>query len=155
MYKKYLKYLIIIILVISLLFLIKLSNNFKENSYLFNIKGDYTSSGAQRDYTAKIIFYNNTLFEGTQTYSVGEGGGCTSNCDHVISCTAKNGVWVDVVTGGECSLSNQEFLTIDGLNNQINNNTIKSTSECRHLDTCYEVKHLSIFNYLVDILRRK
>jgi len=111
----------------------------KENILKINFKGDFTSSGAQRNYEAIMIFKDGILINGSESYFVGQGGGCTLNCDRTDSCKISNQKWVDSTSGGECKIDQYIPLSLEEINQKINNKEIKPKSECGRFDICYEI----------------
>lgn len=138
--KSYLFSVIFTLLLSTIIFGILNSNKIFKTNFVITIKGDYTSSGASRNYDATIVFVNNKVQNGTQHYFVGEGGGCQSNCNHETTCTVENQKWIDSTNGGECSLGHNEYLSKEGIQVQINEKNLKPMQICGHLDTCYEIK---------------
>jgi len=139
---------IIIFLVIIIIGGIVYINKNNQSSFIFKIKGDFTSSGAQRNYDASLTFVNNVLTEGTESYYVGQGGGCTNNCERINSCKILNGEWVDVSGGSNCKID-YPFVpstTKNGIEQQIKSQELKPINKCGHLDLCYEVLDLSHIN---------
>ena len=109
------------------------------SSFTINFERDQTSSGASRNYKANLTFIKGVLVGGSQTYYVGQGGGCTTDCERTTICKIVNQNWVDSVNGGECSIGSPVPLTIQGINQNIKSKEIKSMKDCRHLDLCYEI----------------
>lgn len=137
------KIIIIGVVLLSLLatfvFIFKSSNNIFRSSFTIKISGDFTSSGASRNYDANIVFRDNKVFSGSQKYFVGEGGGCRENCEHLTLCSIKDSKWVDSTTGGDCTLGKNEYLSKDSLVSLIKENKLKPMRSCGHLDVCYEI----------------
>jgi len=124
------------------------NNGINRSSFILKINGDFTSSGAQRNYDAKLIFIDNILTEGTESYYVGQGGGCTNDCERISSCSVLNGNWVDDNGGGNCKID-YPFIpatTKTGIEKQIKLGKIIPSTKCGHLDICYEILDLSHLN---------
>ena len=125
---------IVVLIIIMICLFIKIS------LHTFNIKGDLTSSGAQRNYNASLMFIGNTLISGSETYYVGEGGGCTTNCEHKNRCIIINQKWVGSFFGSECKINYSNISTTRiGIERQILSKDLKPMSECGHGDLCYEI----------------
>ncbi len=107
--------------------------------FTMKLTSDMTSSGASRDYSARLAFVNDVLVSGTETYKVGEGGVCKENCNRQNTCVIKNGAWVDSLTGGICSISNFIPLTRSELESKIVDKKILNKKGCGHNDICYEL----------------
>ena len=144
--KRKINILILITIGLMILLVIFLTNNkINKSSFIIKIRGDLTSSGAQRDYYSSLTFVNNILVEGTETYYVGQGGGCTTNCDRVNSCKILNGEWFDASGKSNCKID-YPFLpatTKKGIEKQIKSKELKPLNRCGHLDLCYEILDLS------------
>ena len=131
-------------LIIILVFLF-INNKTNKPSFIIKISGDFTSSGAQRNYNAELVFVDNTLTEGTETYYVGQGGGCTADCERTNSCKIVNGEWIDVSGKSNCN-TDYPFIPAtakNGIEKQIELNELKPINKCGHLDLCYEILDLS------------
>lgn len=138
----------IIVISIIIIFFLFIFNGINKSSFIFKISGDFTSSGAQRNYDASLTFINNVLVEGTESYYVGQGGGCTNNCERINSCKILNGEWVDVSGGSNCKID-YPFIpstTKKGIEKQIKSKELKPINKCGHLDLCYEILDLSHIN---------
>ena len=115
-------------------------NQAKSPKFLtLNIKGDYTSSGAERNYKGTLTFANNKLISGTESYSTWLGGGCQTDCSKRYECIIEDQQWIESVSGGVCEINNYVPLTRDEIEQQIKNGQLKSFSDCGHMDTCYEI----------------
>lgn len=137
-----------IVFVVLVTIFFAFNNKINRSSFILKIKGDFTSSGAQRNYDASLTFIDNVLVEGTESYYVGQGGGCTNNCERVNSCKIINGEWVDVSGGSNCKID-YPFIpstTKEGIEKQIKLKELKSMYKCGHLDLCYEILDLSHIN---------
>lgn len=135
----------VLIIIISFLFIY---NKINKSSFIIKIKGDLTSSGAQRNYDASLTFVDNILVEGTESYYVGQGGGCTTDCERVDSCKILNGEWVDASGGSNCKID-YPFIpstTKKGIEKQIKSKELKPMNICGHLDLCYEILDISHIN---------
>ncbi len=110
-------------------------------SSFFKIKitKDSTSSGATRKFESILTFSNDELISGLQKYYVGEGGGCTINCEHNYSCVIKDQKWIDSTSGTQCTINVYSSVAKSDIENDIKNKVIKPVNECGHLDTCYEM----------------
>jgi len=82
----------------------EISSEILPSTFEIKLNGDYTSSGASRNYDAHLIFSNGLLVGGSENYSVGEGGVCRVNCNRKDSCIIKNKNWVDAAGGSECKI---------------------------------------------------
>ena len=135
------KYKKIIIGILVVLLIVIICLFIKTFTYNINIKGDFTSSGAQRNYNASLTFKGNILINGFETYYVGEGGGCTVNCERTYNCKIINQKWFDSVDGSDCKISYPYIsITRKGIQHQIISKELKPVSECGHRDLCYEIK---------------
>jgi len=135
----------ILIIIISFLFIY---NKINKSSFIIKIRGDLTSSGAQRNYNASLTFVDNILVEGIESYYVGQGGGCTTDCERIDSCTIINDEWVDASGTGNCKI-NYPFIpstTKRGIEKQIKSKELKPIDKCGRLDICYEILDLSHIN---------
>ena len=103
----------------------------------YKLTGDFTSSGATRKYEAVLIFFGNSLVKGKCIYNVGEGGGCTSNCEKTTKCIIQNQNWIDSESGGECSIYNYIPTNRSELEDKIKTGEIKSFRQCGHSELCY------------------
>ena len=137
---------ILLVLIVALLGLvifvlprIHFNQNKLPNSFTLNVKGDYTSSGAERNYEGTLTFANNKLISGTESYSTWLGGGCQTDCNKKYKCIIKDQQWIDAAGGGVCEISNYIPLTRVEIEQQIKNGRLKSFDNCGHLDTCYEI----------------
>jgi len=126
-------------LVVFVLLKINFNQNKLPNSFTLNVKGDYTSSGAERNYEGTLAFTNNKLISGTESYTTWLGGGCQTDCNKKYKCIIKNQEWVDAVGGGVCEINDYVPLTRDEIEQQIKNGQLKPFDNCGHLDTCYEI----------------
>lgn len=108
------------------------------SNFQINLTGDLSSSGAQRNFDGSLLFLNNILVSGSENYFVGQGGGCTINCDRKDSCIIKDQKWVDSINGGNCKVPNYISLTKKGIEEQIKNKEIKRKEECTR-EICYEI----------------
>lgn len=134
-----------LIIIISFLFIYNKKN---ESSFIIKIRGDFTSSGAQRNYDASLIFKNNVLVDGAESYYVGQGGGCKENCERINSCKIINGEWVDTTGLSNCNID-YPFIpatTREGIEEQIKSKDLTPMNKCGHLDICYEILDLSHIN---------
>ena len=134
-----------LIIIISFLFIY---NKINKSSFVIQIRGDLTSSGAQRNYDASLTFVDNILIEGTESYYVGQGGGCTTDCERVDSCKILNGRWVDSGNGSDCRI-NYPFIpstTKEGIERQIKSKELKPMNKCGRFDICYEILDISRIN---------
>lgn len=140
--KKYLVTGIAIVLLLSVIaFLyVNFGQRIYSSSFTLKISGDYTSSGASRNYDASIVYKDGVAVSGTQTYFVGEGGGCQTNCNRTTTCNIVNQKWIDSISLEECSLGHNEYLSKAGVDAAIKEQKLKPISNCGHLDTCYELK---------------
>jgi len=136
---------IVLIIIISFLFIY---NKINKSSFIIKISGDLTSSGAQRNYGAKLVFVDNVLTEGSEFYYVGQGGGCTADCERINSCNFLNNEWVDSSSKSNCKID-YPFIpstTKKGIEKQIKLKELKPMSKCGHLDICYEILDMSHIN---------
>ena len=133
-FNKYFLIIVCILILITMGFIMK-----GKRPFLIKFEGDFTSSGAQRNYEATLIFKGNALLSGTETYFVGQGGGCTSDCNRTDSCKILNQKWVDSNDGSGCKIGQYIPLKLEEINQKIKNKEIKSKNECGHLDICYEI----------------
>ncbi|MFO0743571.1 MAG: hypothetical protein U0469_00765 [Candidatus Paceibacterota bacterium] len=109
----------------------------------YKISGDFASSGADRKYQAVLIFFGNSLISGHEFYTVGEGAGCTSNCEKTIKCIYKNKSWIYAESGSECTISNYNYNPTDDidkkqLEEKIKQGVIKPSTMCGHGELCYK-----------------
>jgi hypothetical protein len=111
----------------------------KENILKMTFRGDFTSSGATRNYEATLSFKDNILVSGTEKYFVGQGGGCTTNCDRTDTCKISNQKWVDSISGGVCKIEQYIPLTLEEIKEKIKIKEINPTSNCGRFDICYEI----------------
>ena len=138
----------IIVVLLSTIYFVFINNKINRSSFVFKIKGDFTSSGAQRDYDASLIFKNNVLVDGAEYYFVGQGGGCTTNCNRMNGCKILNGEWVDTSGESNCKID-YPFIpstTKKGIEGQIKSKELKPINKCGHLDMCYEILDISHIN---------
>ena len=146
--KKVLISIIVFLIIVIIGGIIYINKNNNSSSFIFKIKGDFTSSGAQRNYDASLTFINNILVEGTESYYVGQGGGCTNNCERINSCKILNGEWVDISGKSNCK-TDYPFIpsiTKNGIERQIESKELKPINKCGHLDLCYEIIDISHIN---------
>ena len=163
--QKILKYIIVIILVVIIVVFVVSVNMRKEkkesiknvlpssstkentksilpNSFTLELKADYTSSGATRNYNGKLTFLNSTLVNGSENYFVGQGGGCKTNCNRIAECLIKNQQWVDKTSGGKCEINTYVSLSKEGIEQQIKTKEIlpiEDFNNCPHNSTCYQI----------------
>lgn len=126
-----------VLIIVLLIFLNQ--ENILRNSFEIKISGNYSSSGASRKYDASIVYKKGVAVSGTQQYSVWEGGGCTENCNRQTTCIVSNQKWIDSISGGECNLGHDIYLSKAGIVAEIENKELKSIKDCSHSDTCYQV----------------
>lgn len=145
--KKYFKiiFTIILLLIAILLLTYFYKSKIVAPSFAINIKGDYTSSGASRAYNATIEYKDNEVIGGTQSFDLGQGGGCVSDCNKTTVCKIKDKKWIDSVTGNDCTLNGDEYLSKESLKSLIRDNKLIPMKKCMHLDTCFEIKNRSMF----------
>ena len=156
------RYLVIIVVlvvaVIAIIFLTKNKVNLPD-SFTINIAGDYTSSGADGEYSASLTFENGFLISGWQKYSHGgrlDGGGfyCVFNPDKKS--------WIGTIkeykldeSGGVISSNETSDVDCGSIENIgvydiktkeemeeviISSNLIEAAeSSCPHSKTCYEI----------------
>ncbi len=100
------------------------------DSFTIKLTGDFTSSGAGRNYEATLVFVDKNLTEGEATYIVLGGNGV----DKTIHAKIVNGEWINT----EDNKIWEDHLKInlatkDGLENSINSDEIKSEPTFRSL----------------------
>jgi len=111
------------------------------DSFTIEVRTDNSSSGADRKYDGELTFKGNKLINGFQNYYVGEGAGCTVNCERTTKCIIKNGEWAEI-SGGECKIEKFIPLTKGEIEQQILSKEIISSedfSACHRL-ICYKLK---------------
>lgn len=134
--KKLIVIIVIFIAIISFLFI-----------KVIKITSDYSSSGGtERKLETNLIFFNNILVSGSQSYIVTPGSTCSGNpgdCGSKSECIAENQQWVDSVNKGVCNISSYIGnipLTKQGIEEQIKSGVIKPmNSSCTHGDLCYKI----------------
>ena len=129
----------VIILVLAVSYVIGI--NYEPKSIIYRITGDFTSSGAQRNFKATLIFAGNSLVTANEEYNVSEGGGCTKDCDYKYICLVDfNNKWMDAQTSGEsCRIENYIPSRRKQIENKIKQGLIKQIDSCGHGDLCYEI----------------
>jgi len=111
-------------------------------AFTMELKGDYSSSGATRNYSGNVTFFNNILVNGLESYFVGEGGICKNNCNRTTECVIKEQQWVDKTSGEKCGINIYVSLTKEGIEQQISSKEILPVDDldnCPHGSTCYKI----------------
>ena len=111
------------------------------DSFTLKVSGDYTSSGAGRDYSAELVFDHNILISGSQSYAVTPGScpdGTLSPCNYKIECIVENHQWVDISSKKECTLSFSIY-SKEVIEQRIKSGELKSMDKCNHRDNCYKI----------------
>lgn len=134
---------IILVALLIVIYFVFINNKINKSSFVIKIRGDFTSSGAQRNYYASLAFIDNILVEGTESYYVGEGGGCKENCERSIGCKVNNQKWVDLIDGTDCKITYPfiPLMTKEGILNQIKEKKEQKfipMNKCNHGNLCYE-----------------
>lgn len=125
-----------------------ISSNILSDSFTIEMYGNYSSSGADRNYQGELTFKNNKLISGSQNYSVGEGGNCKENCNRKTECLVKDQQWVDKTTGEKCEILDtfSAPLTKEELEQKIIAKEFvqsENFDDC-HSRICYKIKELDI-----------
>jgi hypothetical protein len=132
----------------------KENNNTLPDSFTIEMYGNYSSSGADRNYSSELTFIDNKISSGFQNYKVGEGSICKENCNRITECVVKDQKWVDKFTGGECMIDTFSApLTKEGIMQQIKEGKIllsENIYQC-HYSTCYKIKDEGIVSDINNI----
>lgn len=124
------------------------NSNVLPNSFLMQMYGEYDSSGADRNYQGELTFKNDEVINGSQIYTVGEGGSCKENCNRNTECIIKDKQWIDKNTNEKCGIVDAYSapLTREGIITKINQGKFIQTedlSKCKHAVTCYKITNAS------------
>lgn len=111
------------------------------NSVTYKITGDFTSSGGDRKYEAKLTFSGYKLINGEEYYTATIDRWCdnntSSNCNKTTKCIIQNQNWIDSESGSECSIYNYIPTDRSELEDKIKTGEIKSFRQCGHSELCY------------------
>lgn len=137
----------IIVLLLIIIFFVFINNKINRSSFVIRITSDYQSSGGtERKSEANLIFVDNKLVSGLQSYVIISSPMCSGGpgeCGGNFECVAENQQWIDSQNKGKCNMPpylNNISLTKEGIEQQIKSGEIKSlNSNCTHGDLCYEI----------------
>ena len=157
--------LIVMVFSIALVLVVVLTISFYISTYRTNIPATFTiafnqegtSSAAERDYNATLVFENGLLVHGEQKYDTGNQYSETHDV-----CILTNSVWVDSITKSVCNIHAQYFryvkdsngadegattegnappLTITNIQTRIKTGDIApvNTPSCQRFMLCYKI----------------
>lgn len=134
----------VLVIITSFLFI---NNKINKSSFIIKITSDYQSSGGtERKSEANLVFVDNKLVSGSQSYVVIPSPMCNGGpgeCGSSFECIVENEQWVDSTNKGKCNIPpdiSNISLTKKGIEQQIKKGEIKPlNSECTHGNLCYEI----------------
>jgi hypothetical protein len=115
------------------------------DSFTINATRSSSSSGGDRYYEGSVTFENGVAIKGFQNYKTNPGSPNEKGVYIHTSyeCELDNGQWINTADRTTCNkgLLGGGWLepTKEGVDQQINNEELKSKDKCQRFDMCYEI----------------